>query len=97
MALMTGIDAVEMALRSWTNSHFWRQSAKTPRLSIIFSRSGRYKLVTAMSISLDSRARPVTSDPNCLILGDKFYLLWLSLLLSILPTFFGDGVEWCFN
>jgi len=69
IAFITGMVAVEMAFMSWIISHFWRLAANRSRFSIIFSLSGRTRLVTAISISLDSSANPVTSDPNYLILG----------------------------
>ena len=73
MALITGMVAVEMAFMSWIISHFWRLAANRSRFSIIFSLSGRIRLVTAISISLDSSANPVTRDPNYFILGTCFF------------------------
>ena len=68
-ALMTGTDAVDIAFKSSIISHFLRCSAKRSKLTIICSLSGKLRLVTAISISLDSRARPVTKDPYYLIAG----------------------------
>jgi hypothetical protein len=74
LALITGIEAVEIAFKSYIISHFFIFSANISRHSIIFSLSGKYKFVIAMSMSLDSNAKPVTNDPNCFIFGDKFLL-----------------------
>jgi hypothetical protein len=71
---MTGIEAVEIAFKSYIISHFFMFSANKSRHSIIFSLSGKYRFVTAMSMSLDSKANPVTKDPNCFIFGVKFLL-----------------------
>ena len=80
------MDAVEIALRSLIISHLSKALANRSRVSIIFSLSGRNRLVTAMSISLDSKARPVTRDPNYFILGTNFFP---SLLLAL----FGERLD----
>jgi hypothetical protein len=82
LALITGIEAVEIAFKSYIISHFFIFSANKSKHSIIFSLSGRYRFVTAMSMSLDSNANPVTKDPNYFIFGVNFLLFML---------FKGDG------
>ena len=77
LALITGIDAVEMAFRSVITSHSFRYSANVSSESIIFYLSGKKRFVTAISISLDSRASPVIRDPNYMIFGFELSL-WVS-------------------
>jgi hypothetical protein len=68
-ALITGIDAVSIALRSETRSHSYKPFASLCNSSIISYLSPILSPVTAISISLYSKARPVIKDPNSLMEG----------------------------
>jgi hypothetical protein len=68
--LITGILAVSIALKLSSTAQSCRPLAKLYKSFIIWYLSSMSSPVTARSISLDSKARPVTSDPKTSSLGD---------------------------
>lgn len=67
--LITGMDAVSIDLKLDKHCHSWRPRASLFKSSIILNRSFICRPVTAISMSLDSRASPVTRDPNSTMRG----------------------------
>jgi hypothetical protein len=67
---MTGIDAVSMNLKLSMQFHYYKLFAILLISVIIANLSWIFNPVIAMSMSLDSNARPVVNEPNITTLGD---------------------------
>ena len=66
---MTGIEAVSMNLKLSKHPHLERLDESFCISLIMIYLSSILRLVIAMSMSLDSRAKPVNKEPKSTILG----------------------------
>ena len=83
---MTGIEAVSIDLKLSRQSISLRAAASFYNSAIITYLSSILRPVTARSISLVSKARPVERDPNSYILGLCPVKTYSAMLLILLRT-----------